>query len=441
MANHYLWKQLLDPKTLKAGWHLARADSRQDFLNILYYADTFTTSYDQHVNEIRHRLVAQTYVPSPLIPVEVPKSSLSIRPGSVPSIEDRIVLQTAILLLAPIADRSLPEGVYSYRLKERRSKHSIFKETDVKTADRKGGRVSKKLRIQLLKKVYAIGKKHPDCPEEQSILGVRRPLKGPSLRAFRRWITAHSKLNSHTFTERLIREIRINPDHRITRKLVSVTRQFPRKYSLESRSLSFLRSPLNIFPYQESEIIWAMRYLSRISPETISYCKDKLTKKRENFYVRIQSAYLLSRVILDDKFLGKCREIFREEPNPLVQAAVAGLLMQLKGKRNDTALEMIAFHPNDTVRKFGRLLREVRVNTKIANSEMKFILNDNIPWMICDYIPVLYSISQSNEREILTIFRRRLRGYKTACNRLDLLSVIGALQARADYKLELLDRG
>ena len=130
MAQNQLWKKLVDPKNLAKGWHLARAEIRQDFLNDPYYADKFTTHFEANLQEIAHRLISGTYAPQPITEIDVPKSSLAIRPGSVPQIEDRIVMQTVVLLLAPIADKSLPASVYSYRVKKKPTKTALFKESD-----------------------------------------------------------------------------------------------------------------------------------------------------------------------------------------------------------------------------------------------------------------------------------------------------------------------
>ena len=88
MPNNVLWQQLTQAQALVSGWHLVRADSRSDFLNYNFYTDAFTTSFVLNIEELMHRLRTDTYQPAPLIPIDVPKSTLAVRPGSLPQLED-----------------------------------------------------------------------------------------------------------------------------------------------------------------------------------------------------------------------------------------------------------------------------------------------------------------------------------------------------------------
>jgi hypothetical protein len=131
MPDNELWKKLLEPQTLKAGWYLARNDANSNFFEVPFYTDVITISFDQNINEIAKRLSSNTYHPSPITFTDVPKSTLAIRPGSLPEIEDRIVLQSIVRLLAPDVDKHLTDAVYSYRVKHKPSSASLFKESDV----------------------------------------------------------------------------------------------------------------------------------------------------------------------------------------------------------------------------------------------------------------------------------------------------------------------
>src|SRR3569833_2127725 len=131
MPDNELWKKLLDPATLKAGWNLARYDSKSNFFDTPFYSDAVTISFQENIGEIIKKIATNTYRPAPISYIEIPKSALSIRPGTLPEIEDRIVLQSIIMLLAPKADEQLPDAVYSYRVKSAPTKNALFKEADV----------------------------------------------------------------------------------------------------------------------------------------------------------------------------------------------------------------------------------------------------------------------------------------------------------------------
>jgi len=133
MAKHdTVWHKLIeDPNTLWRGWHLARADARQDFLEDYPHLDAIGYSVESVLAEIRRTLKMNSFDPRPLLSVEVPKGSLGIRPGTVIPIQDRILLFAILREIAPTLDQLLPEGVYSYRVKDKPSKTALFHESDV----------------------------------------------------------------------------------------------------------------------------------------------------------------------------------------------------------------------------------------------------------------------------------------------------------------------
>lgn len=105
------------PSTLNKAWHYVRDDLRDDFIDdIIKHAD-YGQLLNQNIENLANKLSSETFYPTSLAEIEVPKSQLSIRPGSVPDIEDRIVAHAIVYLIAPFLDRNLSEGVYSFRLK------------------------------------------------------------------------------------------------------------------------------------------------------------------------------------------------------------------------------------------------------------------------------------------------------------------------------------
>jgi len=127
-----LWKKLLTKNTLIRGWHLSRLDARQDFAEDLYSTDVYGIDLDLRIKEIASRLRTETCQPKPLLRLEVPKGSLGFRPGSVISIQDRIVVSAIVFLMAENIDQQFPDSVYSWRLKNPLPKKGpIFKETDI----------------------------------------------------------------------------------------------------------------------------------------------------------------------------------------------------------------------------------------------------------------------------------------------------------------------
>lgn len=126
-----LYNKLLSLSLLRRSWHLARSDSRGDFMIDAYRYEDFAFWLEDNLKIILTALERGDYHPRPLLKIDVPKSSLAVRPGSVLDIEDRIVLFAITCLIAPILDKKLPETVYSYRLKEKFDRDELFKDREL----------------------------------------------------------------------------------------------------------------------------------------------------------------------------------------------------------------------------------------------------------------------------------------------------------------------
>ncbi len=130
MSKNY-YNKLSDMDLLRRAWHLARDDSRTDFMFDSFRFSDFGFRLDEYLQSISQSLKSESYHPSPLLTIDVPKSSLSVRPGSILCIEDKIVLFAIACLIAPPLDKKLPSNVYSWRVKNDRRKlfhdHEILK--------------------------------------------------------------------------------------------------------------------------------------------------------------------------------------------------------------------------------------------------------------------------------------------------------------------------
>lgn len=129
--NNRLYKKLCDMDVLKRAWHLVRNDARTDFIHDTYRYSDFGFNLEENLKSIQENLVRENYYPQPLLEIDVPKSSLTVRPGSVPEIEDRIVTYAITYLIAPYLDKKLPDGVYSYRLKSDKVRDRLFHDHEV----------------------------------------------------------------------------------------------------------------------------------------------------------------------------------------------------------------------------------------------------------------------------------------------------------------------
>ena len=561
-----LWDKLLTKETLTRGWHLARLDTRQDFSQDLYSTSIFGQDLKGNIQETINRIRTDSHQVRPLFRIEVPKGTLSFRPGSVIAIQDRVVLSAIILILAPRIDKLLPKSVFSWRLKNPLpNKGPIFRETDITDLpflrkrtirvrvdpfetwyrlwpefDERTRRLFQVegyrflatsdisayfeniqlpiLRDQLLKHVpdepelinlllhiletwadrTSDGRAHlrgipqgnfissflgnffllpldkalmdvckdgdiayfrymddvrvftkkrddarravlrmarrlrelhlnvqsaktriyderlnevssflidtrvdklneliddfqnkykdeMDLPDDkkkiilgtlnriasakvdggQKIKGTRNALEGLSLRCFSRWTFAHMLLSSDAYVNRLLMEISKNADYKLTRKLIATTKRFPKKHGIQNRILSMIEKGHIIFPYQEAECLRAIRYLSTLNEQICDHAWKRLVGTENECYLRMQSAYLLSRVSIEKARLDKLKELFETEADPYVQVAIATLLVQRRGD-NQEIVQSLLFHPNEKTRNIGKFFQTIKNDTEMA---------------------------------------------------------------------------
>ena len=138
-----------------------------------------------------------------------------------------------------------------------------------------------------------------EMPGGQKITGTRNALEGLSLRCFSRWIFAHMLIRSDAYVGRLLAEISKSADDKLTRKLVSTTKRFPRKRGIQTRVLRMIEEGQIIFPYQEAECLRAIRYLSTVSRDIQDHAWNRLIDAGNERYLRMQAAYLLSRTTIE----------------------------------------------------------------------------------------------------------------------------------------------
>lgn len=136
MAHDQLFKELCKPEIMRVGWHLAQADSRDDFVtDPIGHAD-FASNLDHRLQHLVEQVQTHRYRPRYLLEVDIPKSGLSVRPGNVLPIEEASLLHAIVYLLAPLLDKQLDKAVYSYRLhpdwkKRIKKPASLFRESDI----------------------------------------------------------------------------------------------------------------------------------------------------------------------------------------------------------------------------------------------------------------------------------------------------------------------
>ena len=176
-------------------------------------------------------------------------------------------------------------------------------------------------------------------------------------------------IDSDAYVDRLLKEISKNADHKLTRKLVTASKFFPRKRSIEPRIMKMIQDNQLIFPYQEAECFRAARYLSSISSSTQSHAWNLLVNPDNDRYLRMQAAYLLARTNIEINKLNRLLELFLGEADPYVQVALSTLLVQ---RRNDNSriVRLFVLHPNEKVRNVGKFYRTVKNEANVCEEDV-----------------------------------------------------------------------
>lgn len=609
-----LWHELVKTSSLRAGWHLTRAELRSDFAQRLLISDAFARDLDASIEEISRQLKTDTYTPRPLIRVNVPKGTLGIRPGSVMQLEDRVVLFSAVRLIAPIIDPHLPHFVYSYRLKDKIEKTSLFRENDAldipflksktiqseldpfdpwyaawpefdeksrnafteegfrfltvsdisayfeniqlellrdkllqflpndqklvnlihkcfrtwsvqtdsgrtalrgipqgnsissffgnmflldldlaydefckdtgsryyrymddvrifstteadarnavflldesvrrlhlnvqsgktKILDESKSEISEELldpRLDRLNEIHSsisksksngefdqtfiddilaklkqVADEEPHFKTHTKISNARGPITGLSLRTFRRWITCHCAVKSPLYRDALLRQISLNSDHRLTRRLENYVRDFPTHKSVQNKLTVFTRSDLNIYEHQEAEILRSLRYASHVPDPIFKKCAEYLVNRDTDSYLRCQACYLVGRTPMTSLQISSAWKLWESDEDVEVKSALSFILSHEIDEANRVFVRRFLLHPNKQISQLGRFFRKMKNDSQTAKQQLDYIFGGGYPYQVVDQLPLLYCVSSSSVPEILA----RFYALSQACSR------------------------
>jgi len=104
---------------LKVAANYVLDDQKDDFVPDIFQHQDYIYNLNENLTRLARNLAHGTYHPRPLREIDVPKSGLSVRPGSSLDIEDHIVFFGIAYLLAPVLDRVLPDSVFHFRVRKK----------------------------------------------------------------------------------------------------------------------------------------------------------------------------------------------------------------------------------------------------------------------------------------------------------------------------------
>ncbi len=110
MSNFY------DPKNLGLALNFAKDSAKKFFIPDFFRHQDFVHNSKRLLHDISIRLQNNEYSPHSILSVDIPKSGLTTRPGSIIEFADLVVLFSIICSLIEELDAKLPDNVYSFRL-------------------------------------------------------------------------------------------------------------------------------------------------------------------------------------------------------------------------------------------------------------------------------------------------------------------------------------
>ena len=177
-------------------------------------------------------------------------------------------------------------------------------------------------RAVVLKELSEVYADRGDSKDSKSLRD--RPLKGLSLRTLRRWAQAHYDIGSRVPLARVSDEVLLNPDYKVTRELLKISRRFPESQRTAAKVSAFVCRREAVFEYHEAELIRALRYFHELPADLFAHLERNVLANEFHPYVRLESALILIRRPGDH---AKASEMVRQcLASPDARVVTAGIL-------------------------------------------------------------------------------------------------------------------
>jgi len=115
----HLLERILTRENMRAAWKRVAANKGVAGVDKMPI-DDFVRYAREHWRQIHQSLLAGTYQPSPVLRIEIPKSTGGKRPLGIPTVLDRVIQQAIAQMLVPIFDPGFSEHSYVRRIPIRR---------------------------------------------------------------------------------------------------------------------------------------------------------------------------------------------------------------------------------------------------------------------------------------------------------------------------------
>lgn len=113
-SNSQLLERILTPENVQKAWKRVRANKGVPGVDGIA-VDEFSEFLCEKWSDIRQSILEGSYVPSPVLRVEIPKPDGSKRPLGIPTVLDRVIQQATAQVMTPIFDPGFSESSCGFR--------------------------------------------------------------------------------------------------------------------------------------------------------------------------------------------------------------------------------------------------------------------------------------------------------------------------------------
>jgi RNA-directed DNA polymerase len=114
LSNDHLLERILSTENIRRAWKQVRANKGAPGIDGVTVED-FPFTYRECWPEIRSTILEGSYIPSPVLRVEIPKPDGSSRPLGIPNVLDRLIQQAVAQIMGQIFDPGFSESSFGFR--------------------------------------------------------------------------------------------------------------------------------------------------------------------------------------------------------------------------------------------------------------------------------------------------------------------------------------
>ncbi len=265
---------------------------------------------------------------------------------------------------------------------------------------------------------YVLARSEPENTTCKKVMPAPNKLDALTSRVSRRLMTVLVRAGDDRCGDYLFDCIRRNLDFRFMASFINYIKLNPKRNRFQKKIIEFLESKESFFPHQEAELIGALRYFGRISPETGKYIVKRIKNiDKDYFYTQVQICRVAPRIDLP---FGVVRSVAKNLSNTKSDEAYCYKSFVLSSALDadfDQIINMYERAPNAKLSMYGKHLRQMHSELPYARRMLDYIVDVEQPTLINDYLGVLpfFLFSPNSSIVEMALARMQLIGMSHPC--------------------------